>query len=326
MMPKRQEAFRADYRTPDLSLVQRVAARLRRLCDWCRRARLCHSTHPQPEAGSNGRSCRWSFSPATRSSGGYIALSCTGRHRLHGDLSSTHLGASPVLHRQRADDRRHQGFPHHLFPALRAGHLHRAFGPARPHSRRAVLGECRAPADLHDGGHLSQLRVLPLGLSRQGRPAHPSCPVHEHDPPASHRPSQPGDHDGEELQSDLPDRRLAVRYHRSRSWPPRPCLPTVTTPGMCAPISRKPAPVSTSPEPPQCGHECDRQGGGDSDTAQTLARLARWRHRHRARRIRARPAIGGAMPARRRSPLVSPSRSPSQPGSASPISEAAPAI
>ena len=99
------------------------------------------------------------------------------------------------------------------FPALCAGDLHRlslvpAWHPGLAGSANAGwLLLCTTPA-------LPELRVLSLGLPREGRPPGPAPPLREHDPPPSCRPPQPGDHDGAELQPHLPDRRLALRHLR----------------------------------------------------------------------------------------------------------------
>jgi hypothetical protein len=69
-----------------------------------------------------------------------------------------------------------------------------------------LAGQCRLAIDVHDGRHVPQLRALPLVLPRQGRPDRPIRSVRQFAAPPSHRPPQPGDHDGDELQPDLSDR------------------------------------------------------------------------------------------------------------------------
>ena len=90
---------------------------------------------------------------------------------LHGHLSPPYAGASPVLHRRRTDDRHDPRLPHHVLPALCAGHVHRDLGPAGVGAGLSVVGQRRVAVDVHDRRHVPELRVLPLGLPRQGRPA-----------------------------------------------------------------------------------------------------------------------------------------------------------
>ena len=110
----------------------------------------------------------------------------------------------------------------HRIPALCAGRIHPHVAAARGDPGAVVFAKCRLAVHVRDHGHVFDLRVHALLLPRRRELVRAQLPIRQHAAAASYRASQRSADDGGEYESNLPDRRLAVRDLRSRPRPHGP--------------------------------------------------------------------------------------------------------
>src|SRR5262249_31070397 len=108
------------------------------------------------------------------------------------------------------------GLARHRIPALCAGRVHPHVAAGRDHSGPVAIAQRRLVVHVRDHGHVSDLRVHALLLSRRRELVRTQLSIRQLAAAPPYRaPQRPAD-DGSEHESHFPDRRLAVRDLRSR--------------------------------------------------------------------------------------------------------------